>query len=87
MRPKEGDKPVTKGALFSRIGASFIIDIIILLIVFLLRNILPLNFVTTIIAAATGLVLSGWAFSGNKFTELVFATANENKNDSLGGLQ
>lgn len=87
MRPKEGDKPVTKGALFMRIGASFVINIIILLVVFLLRNVLPLHFVTTIIAAATGLVISGWAFSGKRFTERMFATANENKNDSLGGLQ
>lgn len=87
MRPKEGDKPVTRGALFMRIGASFVINLTILAVVFLLRNILPLHFVTTIIAAATGLVISGRAFVGKKFSERMFATANENKNDSLGGLQ
>ena len=53
------NKKITTGGLYQRMGVSYAINVVSLLIVFLLRNTMPWNFMVVIIAAAVMLSLVG----------------------------
>ncbi len=55
----KSDRELTSGALYARFGASFVINFVVLLAVFLLRKIMPFDFYMTILATAIGLSISG----------------------------
>lgn len=52
-------KELTMGALYLHMGIGYAVNVVALLFVFLLRNIMPFNFMAAIIATAVGLSLSG----------------------------
>lgn len=53
------DKEITTGVLYARLGIGYAINVATLFLVFILRNIMPLHFAATLIAAAVGLSLAG----------------------------
>ena len=53
------NKEITTGGLYQRMGVSYAINVVSLLIVFLLRDTMPWNFMVVIIAAAVMLSLVG----------------------------
>lgn len=55
----KSDNELTSGALYARMGISWATNFAALLVVFLIRNIIPLNFAAVLIASAVGLSLSG----------------------------
>lgn len=85
IHPKEGAKPISKGGIFARMGISYALNVVILLIVFLLRDVMPLNFSVTIVAAAFGVIIASKVFSTEKFNKRLLEQAA--LEDSQGGLQ
>ena len=53
------EKELTMGVLYIRMGIGYAVNILTLLLVFLIRNAIPLNFMATLLAAAVGLSLAG----------------------------
>lgn len=53
------DREITTGVLYARLGIGYAINIATLFLVFILRNVMPLHFGATLIAAAIGLSLAG----------------------------
>ena len=52
-------KELTLGALYLRMGIGYAINVVALLFVFLIRNLVPLNFMAMILSAAIGLSVAG----------------------------
>lgn len=55
----KSDKEITTGVLYARLGIGYAINVATLFLIFILRNVLPLHFAATLIAAAVGLSLAG----------------------------
>ena len=55
----KSNKKITTGALYQHIGISYAINIAALLFVFLMRNVMPWNFIVVIIAVAVMMSLIG----------------------------
>lgn len=53
------DREITKNSLLVRMGISYGINVAVLAGVFIFRNIIPTEFVSTLIGAAIGLSLAG----------------------------
>ena len=53
------NKKITTGVLYQHMGISYAINVVTLLIVFLLRDMLPWDFMTVMIASAVMLSLAG----------------------------
>ena len=53
------DEEIKIGSIYIRMGVSYAVNIIALLIIYLLRNTIPLNFVWFIVSAAISLSLAG----------------------------
>lgn len=68
IRPKKNAEQINKAGIFIRMGASHVLNAVILLVVFLLRDMLPLDFVVTIVATTVGLAISGRLFSTKKIS-------------------
>lgn len=56
---KKSDKKMESSALYIRMGIGYAINVAALLFVFLMRNIMPLDFVFTIVATAVAMSLTG----------------------------
>ncbi|MCR5482219.1 MAG: hypothetical protein K6F52_05430 [Clostridia bacterium] len=69
FHPKEGTT-VTSKAVVSRMIISFIVNAATLVAVYLVRNIIPFDFVAFAIATAIALSLAGKAFSIHKVYQL-----------------
>lgn len=78
IRPNENAEEVKTAGIFIRMGLSYVINVLILLVVFLLKDILPFDFTVAIIAAATGLVISGKVFSTKRFSGYLMAQGSQN---------
>ena len=55
----KSDRELTSGALYGRMGISWVVNVAALLVVFIFRNIMPVNFAAAMIGAAVGLSISG----------------------------
>ncbi len=53
----KGDDKQTMGALYIRMGIGYALNVLTLFLVFITRNLVPLNFMATIVAAAIGLTV------------------------------
>lgn len=70
LNPKYEPKTnFTATTIYIKMGASYIINILTLLIVFLLRDVMPFDFVAAIIATAIVLSISSRVFSINKVAD------------------
>ncbi len=67
------DQNTVAKLLYRNMIASYVINIITLLIVFLLRNVMPFDFVATIIAAALALSIANRVFPINKAMHAISA--------------
>lgn len=68
VRPKKNAEQINKAGIFVRMALSHVLNAVILLVVFLLRDMLPLDFVVTIVATTVGLAISGRLFSTKKIS-------------------
>ncbi|QAT43890.1 hypothetical protein [Aminipila luticellarii] len=66
---KETDNTITMGAVTTRMGISYVTNVVVLLITFLIRNRIPFDFVALIIGTAFSLALTGKIFSLQKLME------------------
>lgn len=85
LNPKD-NTPIKSTAIYGRMFISYFINLAALLAVYLLRDIMPFEFVSTAIGAAVGLSISGKIFSIQK----IYRKAGEynlEENDISGGLQ
>lgn len=54
----KANEDITSGMIYKRMGISYVVNILTLLLVFLLRKVMPFDFFWTIFAAAIGLSIS-----------------------------
>lgn len=78
IRPKKNAEEIHRAGIFVRMALSHVLNAVILLVVFLIRDMIPLDFVVTIVAAAAGLAISGRLFSTKKFSGYLIDQASQN---------
>lgn len=78
IRPKKNAEQIHKAGIFVRMALSHVLNAVILLVVFLLRDTLPLDFVVTIVATTAGLAISGRLFSTKKISGYLIDQVSQN---------
>ncbi|QHI72447.1 hypothetical protein [Aminipila terrae] len=66
---KETDNTIKIGAVTTRLIISYVVNAIILLVTFLVRNMIPFDFIALVVATAFTLVLAGKLFSVQKILQ------------------
>lgn len=70
----KSNEKMERGALYLRMGIGYAVNVAALLFVFLMRNIMPLDFASTVVAAAVAMSLAGKLAPMNRILDCVKET-------------